>query len=321
MEPNATPFSRLDLKQSQSRLQAAVRRLSEQPLSLECLQACQIAASTLKTVSSLHGQPHVEQYAAQVAQLLASAQPISPKDVATRFLPRLNAIERDFEVACRLASHQGASRTVSEETALSDLVETLHGLETSHMAKASRARSSVDEARIPAEVRLEAVCHGLLPWVRQAAGEARKELAITLDVPGDIVLPARTVAPVQAILIHLLRNVVLHGIESPITRQALEKPTAGHVILQARVEKATLTLTVADDGPGLPTAPPEAPASYGTERVAAREGGLGIGLHVVRSQVERLYGEFELCSIPLEGTSAVVRIPLKPLASLEDTDA
>ena len=136
-------------------------------------------------------------------------------------------------------------------------------------------------------------------------------------------------------LLHVVRNAVGHGIESPAERTTAGKPAVGRVTLEARREGNTLVLSVQDDGRGLDYAaiaekgrrlgllgPDEA---AGPERLSAlifRSGfstrdeanaisGRGVGMDVVAQEVRRLRGTTELTSQPGMGTRLTIRLPAR----------
>jgi len=137
-------------------------------------------------------------------------------------------------------------------------------------------------------------------------------------------------------LTHLVRNSIDHGIEPPAERSAAGKPTQGTLTLRAYHESGQVVVEIIDDGKGID------PAQIGavgvkrglvTEdqlgRMEAREildlifrpgfstaekvtnvSGRGVGMDVVRTNIERIGGTVDLASRPGEGTTVRVRIPL-----------
>jgi two-component system chemotaxis sensor kinase CheA len=135
-------------------------------------------------------------------------------------------------------------------------------------------------------------------------------------------------------LIHLLRNAVDHGIEAPDVRAAAGKPRTGRLILSAARDRASIMLTVTDDGRGVDRAnilrkaralgmPEGELAELSDEqvlRVIARPGfstaaqvsdysGRGVGMDAVLSRVRGLGGSMELETAPGQGTSLKLRLP------------
>jgi two-component system, chemotaxis family, sensor kinase CheA len=137
-------------------------------------------------------------------------------------------------------------------------------------------------------------------------------------------------------LIHLLRNAVDHGLESPADRLAAGKPAAGTVRLTAAHEEGHIVLTVSDDGRGIdPQRIRKSAARRGllteeevsqmdddqvmdlifrpnlstTERVTELSG-RGVGLDVVRTNVERLSGSVIVESDLGRGSMFQITLPL-----------
>jgi chemotaxis protein histidine kinase CheA/CheY-like chemotaxis protein len=136
-------------------------------------------------------------------------------------------------------------------------------------------------------------------------------------------------------LLHLVRNAVGHGIESPADRLRAGKPAIGCVTLEARREGNTLFIVVRDDGKGLDDeaiadkarrlgwlGPDEKPSrerlhaflfqpGFSTKSQANAISGRGVGMDVVAREVEQLRGTLDLASQPGRGTQLTLRIPAR----------
>jgi two-component system chemotaxis sensor kinase CheA len=137
-------------------------------------------------------------------------------------------------------------------------------------------------------------------------------------------------------LTHLVRNCADHGIESPDERIAAGKPRAGTIRLSACHQGGYIIIEIADDGRGLDTARIKAKALQiglfsEAEMAAKSEGeisniifapgfstasqitsisGRGVGMDVVRSNIEQIGGTVELKSVAGAGTTFTIKIPL-----------
>jgi len=137
-------------------------------------------------------------------------------------------------------------------------------------------------------------------------------------------------------LLHVLRNAVDHGIESPAQRERAGKPPVGRISLSARRDRDRVILEVADDGKGMDPSKLRAAAvargAIGPEQAAAlsdREAlllcclpgvstadvvtdvsGRGVGMDAVKKTVEAVGGTLEIESAPGSGTRLVLRLPL-----------
>jgi two-component system chemotaxis sensor kinase CheA len=137
-------------------------------------------------------------------------------------------------------------------------------------------------------------------------------------------------------IIHLIRNAVDHGIESPAERLAAGKPEKSQVRLEARQEGDHIVLVVADDGRGMNAERLRAKAvekgvitdeeantmderqsfalvflpGFSTKDVASDVSGRGVGMDVVKTNIQKLNGSIEIRSEIGKGTSFVISLPL-----------
>ncbi|PHS27042.1 MAG: hybrid sensor histidine kinase/response regulator [Robiginitomaculum sp.] len=137
-------------------------------------------------------------------------------------------------------------------------------------------------------------------------------------------------------LTHMVRNSCDHGLEPTDIRVAANKPEAGQINLRAFHEGGHIVIEIADDGAGLPTSKikrkaiengtiTEAQAESMTENElhrlifaaglsTAKEvtslSGRGVGMDVVRNNIEQIGGTIDLVSIGGEGTTFTIKIPL-----------
>ncbi|AWK89232.1 chemotaxis protein CheA [Azospirillum thermophilum] len=137
-------------------------------------------------------------------------------------------------------------------------------------------------------------------------------------------------------LLHLVRNSLDHGIETPDRRRAAGKPETGTIRVQATQERDGVVVEVADDGAGIDAATirrsavakgivdaataeamSEAEAlrlvfapGFSTSATVSELSGRGVGMDVVRSTVERTGGRVEIASTPGEGTRIRLVLPL-----------
>jgi two-component system chemotaxis sensor kinase CheA len=137
-------------------------------------------------------------------------------------------------------------------------------------------------------------------------------------------------------LVHLLRNAVDHGIESPDERIAAGKSPVGRIVIEARREKDTIRLSVGDDGAGIDleavrqraaeagVVHPDLAADLTAEQIAALvfEPGLstaaevsaisgrGVGMDAVRATLESLGGSVEIASERGRGTTTTLVVPI-----------
>ncbi|TFI59592.1 chemotaxis protein CheA [Sphingomonas parva] len=135
-------------------------------------------------------------------------------------------------------------------------------------------------------------------------------------------------------LTHMIRNAVDHGIESPADRIAAGKSPEGTIRLSAEQKGARIFVRVADDGRGIDRERVRAKAvekgiisadavlsneeidqlicapGFSTAETISNISGRGVGMDVVRSNVEALGGRVEIQSVPGEGTTFTMALPL-----------
>lgn len=173
-------------------------------------------------------------------------------------------------------------------------------------------------------------CEALPRAVRDLATAARKEA--DLAITGGAVEADRTVIDgLREALLHLVRNAVDHGIETPDVRERAGKTRCGTITVAAVLRGDRVVVTVTDDGAGLHVGAVRAqlerrgmPAPSDTGellRVLLRGGisttrqvtpisGRGVGLDVVRTAVERLGGSLDVAWEAGRGTTFTVECPL-----------
>jgi two-component system chemotaxis sensor kinase CheA len=137
-------------------------------------------------------------------------------------------------------------------------------------------------------------------------------------------------------LTHMIRNAADHGLETPAERRAAGKPETGRITLQARHEGGAIVIEVADDGRGLSAERIRAKAvssglvtaaqaeqmsdadarqlifnaGFSTAAEVTAVSGRGVGMDVVRTNIEKIGGAIELSSAEGAGTRFTIRIPL-----------
>ncbi len=169
--------------------------------------------------------------------------------------------------------------------------------------------------------------------VRQTAKDLGKRA--NLEVTGSQVELDRSVLEkIAAPLEHLLRNAIAHGLESPEQRIALKKPEFGELTLNLRQEANEIVLSVSDDGAGLNAERIRGKAmelgllaredsvtatqinqfifspGFSTVEEVTEVAGRGVGMDVVRTDIQALGGRVEVSSEPGRGTSFSLFLPL-----------
>ena len=171
--------------------------------------------------------------------------------------------------------------------------------------------------------------------IRELASETRKKLTLVVD-GGDTELDRQLIEVVRDPLTHILRNAADHGIELPAERLAAGKPEQGTVRISASHEAGYIAVSIADDGRGLDLErikakalarglvgaaeiddlPPEQVyrfiflPEFSTAAKVTSISGRGVGLDVVRDNIETIGGSITVTSTFGKGTSFSLKIPL-----------
>lgn len=168
--------------------------------------------------------------------------------------------------------------------------------------------------------------------VRDLSGKLGKKVELVVE-GGETELDKGLIEKLTDPLTHLVRNSVDHGVESPDQRRAAGKPETGTVILRALQHGGNVVVEVADDGGGLNRDKilekaiergievPRNPADqtvwslimepgFSTADAITDVSGRGVGMDVVRQNLEALGGRVEIKSEPGEGTTFFIHLPL-----------
>jgi len=178
------------------------------------------------------------------------------------------------------------------------------------------------------------------PFFRQYARTVRDVArahgkAVRLVIEGDEVeMDTRVVERLRDPLTHMIRNSIDHGIESPELRAALGKPREGCLTLRAAHDGGLIVIEVRDDGAGfnrqriaararstgVAPAPEQLPDAellalvfapgFSTAETVTDLSGRGVGMDVVRRNIEGLRGTLAIASADGEGATITVRLPL-----------
>jgi len=176
---------------------------------------------------------------------------------------------------------------------------------------------------------------GLFPrMVRDLARQQSKQVELIIE-GGETTADKLILEEIKDSLMHLLRNAIDHGIETPTEREKLGKPPVANIWLRGHQTNNSIVIEVADDGQGLDREKikqtaikrglysPEELATMTTSQIHAlifapgfstrtfitEISGRGVGLDVVRTNVERLKGNIEIESTFGKGCTFRLQLP------------
>src|SRR5258708_7477004 len=171
--------------------------------------------------------------------------------------------------------------------------------------------------------------------VRDLSGELNKQ--IELEMHGaDTELDRQVLDLIKDPLTHMVRNSADHGLETPAERAAAGKPEQGTIRLSAYHEGGHIIICIADNGRGLSTEKIKAKAvanglvsetelekmteaqihkfifapGFSTAAAITSVSGRGVGMDVVRTNIDQIGGTIDIKSVAGEGSSVTIKIPL-----------
>ncbi|MFY9477331.1 MAG: Hpt domain-containing protein [Aquabacterium sp.] len=213
------------------------------------------------------------------------------------------------------------------------LIRNLESAEDQLAAQSRLTRDLQDDLLRTRMVEFEGLSDRLYRVVRQAAKETGKQVRLDL-VGGHTEVDRGVLDRMAGAFEHLLRNSVTHGIEDPATRQAQSKDPTGTVIVAVHQEGNEVAIEFRDDGAGLDLSRIRAKAEaqgllapgveateaelsqliftpgFSTAEAVTELAGRGIGMDVVRADVNAMGGRIETATAAGQGTSFKLILPL-----------
>ncbi len=266
-------------------------------------------------------------------ELQADTQIASRIEAAKAASQTFDPLEMD-----RFTRFQELTRMMAESvndvaTVQRSVQRTLQSTEDQLAAQARLTRELQDDLLRTRMVEFESLADRLYRVVRQAAKDSGKQ--VRLDIVGGSIevdrgVLERMVGPFE----HLLRNSVAHGVEHAASRQAAGKEPTGEIRITVTQEGNEIGVECRDDGAGLDLAriraraeergllQPGQPTSdaelanlifrpgFSTASEVTELAGRGVGLDVVRAEVNAMGGRIETASTPGQGTGFKLVLPL-----------
>lgn len=255
--------------------------------------------------------------------------------VSTKLLSNLRVdlgkLDRMLNLTVEFAIAQGRLRRMLQEQwsasgAGREVLETHHGLESLFL----------ELQELVMRIRMVPVGPTFHRFARSIRDLARKngKLARMIIVGEDVEVDATILEHIHDPLMHMIRNSVDHGLETPETRRAAGKDPSGKIVLEAFHDSGNIVVRVSDDGAGLDHGGILQQArnrgivadtsrlsesdvhnlifqpGFSTAGEVSELSGRGVGLDVVRRNVNALSGTVHVESRKGQGTTFTIRLPL-----------
>lgn len=227
---------------------------------------------------------------------------------------------------------RGLAETASDVSSLKDLLQNLSSDTEGLLIQQARTTTELQDQLMRTRM-VPFDQHGsrLARLVRQTAKDQGKLAELSIVGSGD--LDRQVLEKMLPPFEHMLRNAVIHGLESPAERDALGKPAAGTIRIAIHREGAEVVIDIADDGRGLDVAAIRRKAidlgfvgrgteltdeeaiqfilrsGFSTADQLTQAAGRGIGMDVVANQVAKLGGTLSIASQRGKGAIFTLRLP------------
>lgn len=237
----------------------------------------------------------------------------------------------------RYSGLQQLSRALAESAndmaSLKDLLHHLTGEAETLLIQQQRVTAELQDGLMRTRmVPFERHVPRLTRLVRQAAQESGKRAELAVEgASGE--LDRQVLDKMLPPFEHMMRNAVVHGIESAEVRQAAGKPATGRITIRLHREGAEMVIDVADDGAGLNVDAIRRKAferellkpdsnltdaeimqliltpGFSTAGKVTQSAGRGVGMDVVANEVKQLGGSLQISSVIGQGTNFTIRLP------------
>jgi len=271
-----------------------------------------------------------------IAALAEDASPIAPAQVTSVQRATSRSVRLNVDLLDRMMS--GMSEMV---LARNDLARRLRDTSLDPRVEAALERLSLTVAEMRDTVtrtrmqKIEALFSALPRMVRDTAAELGKAVTLTID-GADVELDREMIELMRDPLVHIIRNAIDHGIETPGERKRAGKRESGRLIVSARQSGNQILIEIADDGAGIDTARLVAKArerslltdaevaalsesqrtdlifhaGLSTRDAVTAISGRGVGMDVVRANIEQIGGRVVLSNQRGKGLTIVIHVPL-----------
>jgi chemosensory pili system protein ChpA (sensor histidine kinase/response regulator) len=279
----------------------------------------------------------LEQTIARLREQLRKLEIETENEIMHKHQDTLVAQDFDPLELDRYSNIQQLSRALAESandlTSLKDLLQSLTTEADSLLVQQSRVTAELQDGLMRTRmVPFERHVPRLTRLVRQIAKEADKRAELAVEgASGE--LDRQVLDKMLPPFEHMLRNAVVHGIESSEERQKAEKPATGRITIRLHREGSEMVIDVADDGRGLDVDAIRRKAyeldmlqsdakvtdeeimeliltpGFTTAGKVTQAAGRGVGMDVVANEVKKLGGSLRISSVTGQGTNFTVRLP------------
>ena len=307
----------------------------------------QVTKRTLVGEDSL--LPEHEKFFSQLAQMAAeskSEEPAAFSDVSTASATPTNTVnakaapnlrvdlgklDRMLNLTVEFAIAQGRMRRMLQEK--SSVSGTGHEILETHQGLQSLF---LELQELVMKIRMVPVGPTFHRFARSVRDMARKsgKLARMIVVGEDVEVDTTILEHIHDPVMHMIRNSVDHGLETPEIRRAVGKDPSGKIVLEAFHDSGNIVVRISDDGAGLDHAAilqqarnrgiiPEGSRlsesdihnlifqpGFSTAEKVSELSGRGVGLDVARRNVNALSGTVQVESRKGQGTTFTIRLPL-----------
>ena len=283
---------------------------------------------------------HVEEFEQTVQRARGQLRKLEIETEAQIMAGHQNTtVARDFDPLelDRYSNLQQLSRALAESAndldSLKDLLASLTAEAESLLVQQSRVIAELQDGLMRTRmVPFERHVPRLTRLVRQAANEAGKRAELAVEgASGE--LDRQVLDKMLPAFEHMLRNAVVHGIETPDSRQSAGKLPSGRITIRLYREGTEMVIDVADDGQGLDVERIRAKAyefdllspdakvtdaevmdlivkpGFSTAAQVTQSAGRGVGMDVVANEVKKLGGSLRIASVTGQGTNFTLRLP------------
>jgi chemosensory pili system protein ChpA (sensor histidine kinase/response regulator) len=248
-------------------------------------------------------------------------------------------VARDFDPLelDRYSNIQQLSRALAESasdlSSLKDLLQSLTTEAEGLLVQQSRVTAELQDGLMRTRmVPFERHVPRLTRLVRQIAKEADKRAELAVEgASGE--LDRQVLEKMLPPFEHMLRNAVVHGIETSDERQKSDKSATGRITIRLHREGSEMVIDVSDDGKGLDVNAIRSKAyeldmlkpdskvtdeeimeliltpGFTTAGKVTQAAGRGVGMDVVANEVKKLGGSLRISSVTGQGTNFTVRLP------------